>query len=681
MKLRWVTLGILLAIFLLTVSIYLLKVPPFYSLSLKVTDINYKLNRNKISEKILLVLVDEKSVNKFGRWPWDRKLIAEGLKKLKSAKVIALDMVFSEPSVPHSDAYLANTIAELGNVVCGFFVRKQATQNPPDEVIDILTDSALFRLPEKLPFPTIDYAEVNIPEVTESCLLSGVFNAIADQDQNFRRYPTSFIFKGNVYPSLGVQAIRAFLEKDAEFKKDRFLIGNLTIPVEEGGLARLNFYKLPEYKKISISFSDLFSSNFSEDLVKNKIVVFGISEAGITDIRSTPIGLVPGPYLHVTFISNTLKGELLKESKFAGIILNFLVFLFLVFIYFKFQPENRFWFYAVLVLFVFFVSRYLYLQHLVVHDFYAYLNIILSAISLETIDSIAKHKQASFIKRAFSTYISPELLNEIMKDPSKLNLGGEKREITVLFSDIRGFTSISETLQPEKLVDMLNTYLTPMTEIVLKNKGMLDKYIGDAIMALWNVPLEVPEHRLMGILTGLEMLRVLQRVNKTLKQKGLPEISIGIGINTGIAVVGNMGSEKRFEYTAIGDTVNLASRLEGLNKVYFKNSSGLIISEYTALGVEPRSFILLELDKVRVKGKEIPVRIFTALEEDSANMELKMTYEEALQLYRKGKFKEAEKIFSEIKAFPPAQEFVKRCQEFESINLESWDGVYTLKTK
>lgn len=659
------------------------RIEPLYSLSLKVSDFNYTINKKKLSGEMTLILVDEKSVNKFGRWPWNRKVFSEGLKKLKGAKVIGLDMVFSERTEEKEDEYLAGTIEELENVVCGFFVRRKASENPPEELIDVLSDSALFRVPEVVPFPTVNYVEVNIRKITENCLLSGTFNAVSDPDGNFRRYPLGFVFKGNLYPSLGVQVLRVYTGKDAFFEGNLLKIGNYTVPIRSDGTTILNFYPLEEYRKNSFSFVELYEGKVPVNRIRGKIVIVGISEAGVADIRSTPIGLVPGPYLHVTFISNALQGKLLIDSIPLTIFILSLASLFLFLLYIFLKPGVRIPLYLALFALFFTVARLIYLyENTIVYDLYIYINLLLLSIGFESYDSFLKYRQAKFYRGVFSTYVSPEVLDEIVKNPEKLKLGGEKREITVLFSDIRGFTSLSEKLSPDRLVKLLNTYLTPMTNLVLKNRGMLDKYIGDAIMAIWNAPIEVKNHREMALMTGYEMIKKLERVNRILKRENFPEIRIGIGINTGEAIVGNMGSEKRFEYTAIGDTVNLASRLEGLNKLYMMGETGLLASEFTVLPVRNENFpfLFVEVDTVKVKGKEKPVRIFTILEKGNKSEEIKENYERALNLYRKGKFEEAFNLFSKLD-FNPAKVMAERCEELLRNPPKDWEGIYTAKTK
>ena len=674
-----------LIFFILTAGVLLFKlceIEPFYSFSLRANDLYFKLNTRAVNEKVVLVVVDEKSVNRFGRWPWDRKIFAKGLSRLSQARVVILDIVFSEETDPQSDTFLAQTIENMGNVVCGFFVRLKSTQKIPEEIIDIMSDSALFRVPDILPFEVAKYVEPNILPVTESCALVGIFNAKADKDNIFRHYPLGFIYEGDFYPSIGIQGLRIALNQEARItEKGEFFIGDTKLPIDSTHMVPLNFYSYEAYKPHMISFADVFDGKVPSSFFKDKIVVVGISEAGVTDIRATPIGQIPGPLLHLTFISNFLNGELLKSSKFFDAFL-ILLTAFSVAIIFRVveSPYLRAIGYFLLIVIligggIFFYKFFSFKLDI----FFPGLNIILLGLAVETYTSLLKSQQARFLKSAFGTYLSDKLLQVIIKDPDCLKLGGEKKEITVLFSDIRGFTSMSEKLAPEVLVEVLNLYLTPMTELILKNEGTLDKYIGDAIMALWNAPLDVENHPQKALITAYEMLEKLKEINTLFQNRFGFQINIGVGINTGPVVVGNMGSEKRFDYTAIGDTVNLASRLEGLNKVYKTN---ILFSEFTYEKVNFKGlpFIPVDLDLVRVKGKLKPVKIFTLLSATKENMEIKKVYEEALVFYRKGNFVKAQKLFSSLK-FPPAQVMGERCKELLEHPPEEWDGVFVAKTK
>jgi class 3 adenylate cyclase/uncharacterized membrane protein SpoIIM required for sporulation len=290
-------------------------------------------------------------------------------------------------------------------------------------------------------------------------------------------------------------------------------------------------------------------------------------------------------------------------------------------------------------------------------------------------------EEKKMIQGAFQHYVAPALVSEILKNPEKLKLGGEKKEITVFFSDIRGFTSLSEKLGPEDLVLLLNNYLDIMTEIILDHKGVVDKYIGDAIMAFWGAPLDEPKHAYLGCKASLKMLEELKRLNIDLKKRGLPEINIGIGLNTNPMVVGNMGSNKRFDYTVIGDAVNLGSRLESINKQYGTN---IIVSEYTRKQVID-DFEFRELDYVKVKGKDNPIRIYELISfKASGNLRLKNDFEKALNFYRQQEFTTAKELFLRLakEGDNPSKVYIERCEEYiNNPPTESWDGVFIMTKK
>ena len=290
------------------------------------------------------------------------------------------------------------------------------------------------------------------------------------------------------------------------------------------------------------------------------------------------------------------------------------------------------------------------------------------------------------LRGAFSQYVSPSLVDEITKHPEKLKLGGEKKALTVFFSDIRGFTTLSEKLSPEELVAFLNDYLTAMTNIVLDNKGLIDKYIGDAIMAFWGAPIDDKDHATRACNTAVLMKKEMDRISADFRKMGRPEIKIGMGVNTGDMVVGNMGSDKRFDYTVIGDNVNLASRLEGLTKQYHV---GIIITETTKDFIEGRGFAVRELDKVAVKGKSKPIRIFelVGLAKDVNPQQQRglALFELGLRAYYTQQWVKARASFTEAVAVhhdETAQIFLDRIQEFEKHPLaKDWDGVFVATSK
>ncbi|RMF15712.1 MAG: adenylate/guanylate cyclase domain-containing protein [Candidatus Dadabacteria bacterium] len=294
-----------------------------------------------------------------------------------------------------------------------------------------------------------------------------------------------------------------------------------------------------------------------------------------------------------------------------------------------------------------------------------------------------EERQKKEIRGAFQTYLSPAVVEQVIEDPSKLALGGEKRELTVLFSDVRGFTTISEALDAEELANLLNEYLTPMTDLVFKHGGTLDKYMGDAVMAFWGAPIPQEDHAFRACDCALEMMRVLHELQRDFEARGYPPIDIGIGINTGPMSVGNMGSTQRMDYTVMGDAVNLGSRLEGINKTY---GTHIIVSEFTWRACEGQIWGR-ELDLVAVKGKKEPVRIYELIDYKPVPTMVPLVnrFHEALQVYRDGDFARAFQMFQDIlRDYPsdgPSKTFLERSRDLLENPPESWNGVYVAKTK
>ena len=298
---------------------------------------------------------------------------------------------------------------------------------------------------------------------------------------------------------------------------------------------------------------------------------------------------------------------------------------------------------------------------------------------------LTEEKEKRVVRNAFQFYLTKSVVDAVLKDTSRLKLGGEKKELTALFSDIRGFTTISERLQPEELVHLLNSYLTPMTDIVFQHEGTLDKYMGDAIMAIFGAPVDQPDHATRACITALDMMARLNELQAKWRAEGLPEVDIGIGLNSGMMVVGNMGSAMRFDYTVMGDNVNLASRLEGINKEYGTN---IVISENT-LALAKNDVYVRELDAVRVKGKRDPVRIFELRgrgKPEAMEAEFIATFESGIAHYRGQRWDDAITSFSRCLAMKDtdycSKKYLDRVRSMqEDPPGEGWDGVYTMKTK
>ncbi len=641
------------------------KLPPFYAISLGFDDYNFQFHDKTPNDKILFIAIDEVSVNKLGRWPWDRKVVAQGVQKLAEADVVLFDMVFSEATNEESDFALGEAIGGVTSV-CGFFLRQEATQL---FTRDDLIDSEMRAMKsDQIDFGSADYIETNIDAVYENCTRHASFSTLYESDSIFRFYPMGFEFQGSLYPSIGLRALSISLQQQKALEPKRAIeydikLGDSThielnsrwIEVDKRGFTRLNFYPRENYK--SISFYDLYAGNVDPEVIKNKIIILGITEAGVEDVRATPIGAIAGPLLHYTFVSNYLDNDLIthQPSVMYGISIGFVFFALFATLFLKRVLTRGIVYILVVAVFVI-VAKWLYIRYNIWWEtFYPLLFFIASAVLNEVIAFTSQEKEAKFIQSAFSSYLSPILLDKLKAHPELLQLGGENKEMTIFFSDIRSFTAISERMQPEELVKLLNRYFTPMAHIVRKNEGMLDKYIGDAIMAFYNAPLDVTEHAKKACRSALEMIEHLKKLNTEFVKEGLPIIDIGIGLNTAKVIVGNMGSDDRFNYTVIGDGVNLASRVEGLNKNYHTK---ILITHYTKEQLD-ESFLCRRLEPVQVKGKNEAVTLYELMANTPENQGRVVAFHEILTRYE-------------------AQEFDAVIERFEAHALTYGDEVSTL---
>lgn len=681
MKERFVYFAIVIPIIIGVFLLQTYKVDPFESFSLRFNDINFELSDKEISKEIVFVAVDEPSVNEFGRWPWDRTILAKGIEKLSLAGVVVMDMIFSEPTSEVQDNILVKSIAGLNSSVCGFFLRHKATQTIDDEALDILSDSSLDALQTEVSehtnplFISAKNAEVNIMPILSACTLSGSFSTLSQEDYLLRSYPIAVYYADILYPSLAIQALRLRYDTDINRVDTREVtLNERVIGLDDKGFIRLNFYKKEKYD--IVSFLDVAQEKVKPEYFKNKIVILGITEVGAGDIVSTPVGALAGALLHYTFLSNLLEDHLIEEPKQIGsVLLVFMGLLPLALILFMKNILTRSLVYIVSYTFLYIIVRYVFIQnHIYIDLFYPLLAILLSASVVEVVAFRREEKGGKFIRGAFSSYLSGELLNELIENPNALTLGGENKELSILFSDIRGFTSISESMDPVSLITLLNRYFTPMTDTVLAHKGMLDKYIGDAVMAFYNAPVNVKEHADAACYSALEMIIKLDKLNEELQLENIPPIRIGIGINTANVVVGNMGSDTRFNYTVIGDGVNLAARVEGLTKNY---AVDILITEFTVEKLT-KEFIYRKIEPVQVKGKDEAVLLYELMPTSAHSKEIKVLYDEALAIYIDGDFMMANKLFTslvEIYEDGPSKYFLKSVKE----NIP-W-GIHKMTTK
>lgn len=607
-------------------------------------------------------------------------------------------------------------------------------QGISDETIDPLT-------PEKTPVFLGSCPTVNRGEIAGNSKHQGFFSAVSDSDGIFRRIPlvtgflSSFVPEGNrdflppewfkqgtFFPSLAVETVSAYWDSpsrkiEAEKVGDRYELRALVINRKEGapvriptlpdGTVPLNFYGSQDTNDKPIGEFSLagidqvrdpnFQARYGLDPLKplaGQIILIGPTALGVYDLRPNPVqGDAAGVFLHATIAARLLElGQNPQTNfavRFAGVGTNLAILwatgLLLTFWLFNFRALGGVVGNVSLILTLLAIDFGVFVLKGVAFDAMTIV-VGLSTVFLGIFawKYFTEEKERAFVKGAFEKYVSPDLVGQIMEDPKKLNLGGKKAELSVLFSDVRGFTTISEKMDAAGLARFMNEYLSPMTDIVQANKGTIDKYMGDAIMAIFGAPIEYQEHAAKAVDAALAMMAKLPEMVKEWEARGLPPIDIGIGINTGEMSVGNMGSSRIFSYTVMGDSVNLGSRLEGINKEYGTN---IIVSEFTRKHL-PAEYLCRELDRVKVKGKKLPVTIFEVMGKagfagEAQKKAVRDRFEEALKLYYARKFNDAKIIFeAQAKEDKTSEIYIERCDYWTEHAPEAdWDGSWTMKTK
>jgi adenylate cyclase len=692
---RRILLYIPLAAALIPILLYILSPPFLESFDRIFYDLRFHMHQTVPDDRVVIVAVDEESIDRYGRWPWSRATLLKLLETITSDEpaVVALDIVFSEKENAGVDGRMAGFLREHENVVAGYFFRNEsraARKHEGEPYLKYSRYKVLKGGTKSKSIPSFNNPEVNIAAIQEAAGRSGYFNFFPDPDGVYRTVPLVAAYGGDYYPPLSIQALQAALDEDAVLWLDTsgvrgVYLGGRSIPVGMDGSVQLNFYG-PGGTIASYSAGRVMDKKIPPGTFKDKTVFIGVTELGIADLRSAPTdATLPGVELHATFVSNFLKTEFISRGVWAAVFeVSFILITPLLLIYLSKVRGRLIWEATALLSAIYLALDYFSFVRLRIplYTVYPLLSLFFGAATGQAYRTVVIQRKARFVKKAFSSYLAPELVDVISKNPEILRLGGQKREITCMFSDIRGFTSISEILQPTELVNVLNESLGPCTDIILRHRGMLDKYMGDAIMALFNVPLDVDRHTDRAVSAACEMVLGLYALNESWKDRKWPRIDIGIGINRGDAVVGNMGTKARFDYTAIGDAVNLASRLEGLNKLY---GTRIIISEFAKAALTG-TFQMLPLDYVRVKGKKEPITIYGVFPEgDEMYQALRGAFEETLKKYYARGFQEALAEFQRLDAgfhCKLLEVYIERCFDFiVTPPPADWDGVTTMTTK
>ncbi len=596
---------------------------------------------HRTSGIVALIKIDEESIQAIGQWPWPRAVFAWALNRLSSADVIGIDVNFKESS-------------RLGSADDRVFTSALTASKVPVVLASELQPSGA------LLGPIAEFASVST---------RGIANLTIDSDGIAR---TIRLQRGSAI-SLG-----AALGARAGAKMH---VSEVPLHIHYAGPNGT----LPAY-----SFIDLIEGKIPPAELAGRVVLIGATAHDLQDYQNTPMGLMSGVEIQGTIVENVLADDFLQTAPRSDILLTLIVGLCALAIGFA---VRRLW-----VLILVLLGMVVVVWGIVfgVFSYGIILDLLMPSIAIVVSGSAAilhrysaTARERRFIHDTFSRYLAPQVIAELLRDPSRVRLGGERRELTILFSDIRGFTTLSETMSPVDLAHFLNRYLSIMTDLILDRRGVIDKYIGDAIMAFWGAPLDDATHALHGVQAALAMVRALDEFNVESMSLGKPSIAVGIGLNTGAVTVGNMGSEKRFDYTIIGDEVNLASRLESLTKTYGVSIivSDAVLERVGAAVQREQGIVTREIDRVKVKGKTQPVVIHEVIapavaERAAGHMP---QFAAGLAHYYAGRWADAIAAFDvflvHIPQDGPAGLLRERCQEFVARPPESWSGAYEMTHK
>lgn len=730
----WMTLGITLLLLLMA----FLDVSFLAQVENETIDLRFDVRGTRVPKApVKIVAVDEKSLKEVGQWPWPRATHAQLVRRLKAdgVKSVFYDVFFPEPERTQ-EKMLDQLQASLGSAFKGpsravkslrekmlSDIRKfQDTQNGDKEFGAALRETGNVFLP-LVPFTGVEAKEgrtpafeslhatearlfggftadffpaetliVSIPELQANVEDTGGIRYIPDLDGIYRYYPAAFDYQDKLIPHLTLQVARCYLGDknpirihDGQYAE----LAGRKIPVLSNNFAFIN-YCGPQGTIPTVSASDVLMNRLPAGSLKDSVVLIGATAAGLFDLRPTPFTHnSPGVEMNANIIANVIDGDFITLApQYWKLLLIVGMALLMWYLVPRVTPIQ-----GTAVFFVLFAGYvvascivFTYFK-VVINDVYPCLALLLTFVALTTYKFRTEVRHSRYMKQMFQSMVAPKVVEEILRLPAGIELGGEEKELTVMFSDIRGFTTYSEKHTPRDVVEILNEYLTQMTHLIFQTEGTLDKYIGDAIMAFWGAPAAQGDHAYRACSTALGMVDLLHSVlHPKWELEGKEKLHIGVGLNTGPMVVGFVGSESIKNYTLIGDAVNLGSRLEGTTKEY---QVSIIISESTYAQVKA-DMLCRELDLIKVKGKNEPIRIYELVDhrlKGAGAKEMKVkAFGEGLAHYRAQRFDEAIQCFKNCLDLDPkdgpARIFIDRCGHLKADPPpRNWDGVFVMKTK
>ncbi|MEJ6021463.1 CHASE2 domain-containing protein [Ramlibacter sp. PS4R-6] len=696
-----------------------------------------------LDDRIVIVDLDEKSLGELGHWPWGRNKLAAMMDELfdrQKVAVVGFDVVFAEADDSSGLQRLRQLAQGELKDAPGFVSRLEQIQGSLD--YDALFAKSLAKRPVVmgyyfthdpqgkgfLPEPVLQKADLqgrtirfygwegygsNIDVLGKNAPMAGFFNPVVDNDGVLRSIPLLSEYGGKYYETLslamyrlaiGLPTVEPGFPKDTKFFSSKTYNalesinlrkgkGHFAIPVDDKVASLIPYRGLGGVKGGSfryVSAADVIGKRLKEGELKDRIILVGTTAVGLQDLRIAPVGeTYPGVEAHANVISGLLDGKVFYKPDYAvgyDVFMIVVAGLVLALGLPLLSATRAVILSAVVIAIVFGFNWYLFTAEGLVLPLAAALVMSITAFALNmSYGYFVESRSKRNLAHLFGTYVPPELVDEMVKDPEAYSMAAASKELTVMFCDMRGFTKMSETMEPLKLQELLNSVFNRLTDIIRGNRGTIDKYMGDCVMAFWGAPVDLPNHAFLASKTSMEMANAVRKINEEHRAKGIPEIGVGIGLNTGSMCVGDMGSELRRAYTVIGDSVNLGSRLEGLSKVY---GVDIVVSESTRKLAN--EFAWQELDRVRVKGKEQAVAIFWPLAPadrlDKAYQDELKTWAAFLKAYRAQDWDNCDLHLLNLQRMNPKKYLYELYSErVASMRLlpfdPEWDGATNFETK
>ena len=633
------------------------------------------------SEQIVVANIGEKAIEKYGQWPFNRQVHGQIVADLynNGAGIVGTTVMFPEADRFGGDKNFSETLSQypvvLSQTVSSTCARDSSTIRRTG--VAVIGDGQPTEF-----LPQYPCVLSNIPPLQEAAAGVGVTSTLPEADGVVRRVPLLAQSAGEYYPAFALELLRvAAGDPSYQAKINQTGVEALRVPqfatikTDEYGRVFVN----PNYKFQSFEIGD---KNVPD--LTGKIVIVGATAAGLSNPVATPAGAVFPHEMQAGLLETLLNGDSVSIPNWTGLVdlASFIILAIALIV----VSRLRFSLIYIAVL----LGAYAYLpvylfttQNILLDVTFNIVAIALIYMHVYTVKFVSEFLQKQQIKKQFGTYLSPAMVEKLQKNPELLKLGGESRELSIMFTDVRGFTTISEHYgeDVQGLTKIMNRYMTAMTKRIIDNEGTIDKYIGDAQMAFWNAPLDDPDHAKNAVRTAMDMLKDLETFNAEIEKEGIPAFGMGLGINTATVVVGNMGSDQRFDYTCLGDGVNLAARLEGQSKPY---GVKLVVGPATADMVRD-VYQVVELDLIAVKGKTEPARIYTVVEQFDALAE--QQHQKFLELYRQGSWDMASRFAEDLKQcwngdlVAYYDMMIERCADMKKAKVKNFDGIYRATSK